>query len=437
MSLNTRSGQAYWIAFCWKRATWVLVTCTLFLGTPIPCMAQQSVDRLVAQLGDASFLVRERAATELLSQGDVNVEALKSLQAGLPRESRERVALIVRELEQRSLAVVTQRFMLDDDQQNSHGLPGWQAYFQVVGGSRSAKILFLEMVQQQNPLARQIERVDSLKRQRQESEEAQRQLARLAGLQANSLMQRFQRHGTIQVGDCIGLMLAVSVLDLPVPMEVSEVIRSTSQLGFAGYLNRQGFRPCLLQLLSQWVPKSPEAMAPEVMGIAYYLDLPSVLPIARSHLSRSFDAFTREQAILCLSKFGQAEDVDRLLQLADDPTVIHKFLELIGDDGQITESFGAPPGTKQLDAVIASPAQMMVRVNDLAVAVAMLLSKEDPKQLFPNFVAEKFSSGWRSAVAVSEDQLDSRNQAIRTWTSTRSSVESVPPAVSPVPDPNS
>ena len=157
------------------------------------------------------------------------------------------------------------------------------------------------------------------------------------------------------------------------------------------------------------IPKTHEALAPEVMRIAYDLDLPVILPIAAA-LSKIHDKMTREYALFCLAKFGDAQDIPELLKLISDDTIVHEF-----DDNTagITIMRVAPPGIPA-DPVTQIP-HKLVRINDLAAATAMILLDEDPRQLFPRYTRELFFSRSLSPLAVEESEVGERNEKLKAW----------------------
>lgn len=394
----------------------------------------KSVSELVADLGRAEFNVRERASSQLLDLGPQAVQSLKNLPAGLSKEARSRAASILEVLERRSLKEISQSFLVDPDIDNSHGLPAWHLFCEIVGGTRNAKLLYLDLLKSHSEIATQIQRIDSLKKSAQSTIEEEAKLIFLSATRSGQLLDKMHRRGSLDVGDSVAMLFAASAIEGTVPFEVSELIRSTSQLGFAGSINRSGFRPCLLQLLGRWIPKSPEAMASEVMKMGHLWDLKQVLPIARSHLSKSFDPFTREQAILCLVKFGDVSDVVGLLKYADDNTIIYQYQDMSNESNPIIESLGAPPGAKPSSVQSAFPVQKLVRVNDLAVAAAMILKQQDPRQVFPDFIPESFLAGSRSAISVLETEQKSRDDAIHTWMAQQPITEAPLAGEAPVPD---
>lgn len=406
----------------------------LCLASAILAQSQTTIEQLIQQLGSNEFETRERATNSLLQIGSSVLEPLKNLPPQTSKEIVNRSSVIVRVIEQRNLNAVAKQFLADLDDSNSHGLPAWTAFREIVGNSRFAKMLFIEMVKHQSQIAVKVEEITRLRQRGLDSHDHELQLSHLIEIQSQQLQTRL-RSSTLEIGDSVAAMLAVALINEQAPIETSELILQNSQLGFSGYLSRPGFRPCLLQLLSRWVPKSPEAMASEVMGNANFLNLAAVVPIARKHLSKGYDPFCREQAILCIAKFGNKDDVRLLVGLAKDTTVIHKYLDISDDDTGITESRAAPPGTKL--STTPGAVQMVVRINDLAVGVAMALAGEDPHKLFPNYVKDRIGASWRKSVSVPETDTEARDVAIRAWTEGRSGVESVPePSLTPVPDPN-
>lgn len=399
---------------------------------------QESLEQLIQQLGSSEFEDRERAANRLLQLGTDALEALKNVSSKSSKEIVTRSAVIVRVIEQRNLTSVSRQFFADVDDTNSHGLPGWSAFREICGSTRFSKMLFFELVKQQTQLASKIEEISQMRKRNLDTRDQEIQLSRFVEFQADQFKMKMRSltGPPVEIGDVLGVMLAVSVVNDQAPIESSELILSSAQMGFSGYLNRPGFKPCLLQLMSAWVPKTPEAIADEVMGISNFLNISSVLPIARRHLTKGFDSLSRAQAILCIHKFGNQQDVAALAKLAGDSAVIHKFIDIADEENGITESFGAPPGAKP-SATVPATTQMVVRINDLATAVAMNLANENPKTIFPKFTKDRFSLTWRKMVAVPESETESRDKAIRAWTDKQSGVESVlEPSLTPVPDPN-
>jgi hypothetical protein len=177
-----------------------------------------------------------------------------------------------------------------------------------------------------------------------------------------------------------------------------------TNMSFGGYLTKQGYQDCLRSLLGAWIPKVNASLAPEVMRIALIWDLPSISQIAREHLSDNFDVYTRIQAFQCLARFGSPSDVELLTPYFDELTIVEEFL----DDSP-------PPGIRRnLDS---GEPRSITRVNAMAVATAMLLLKEDPRAIFPNYTNSKINLS-PMELAILEPDAPKQIALIQAWVST-------------------
>ncbi|MBX3423277.1 MAG: hypothetical protein KF752_17095 [Pirellulaceae bacterium] len=375
---------------------------------------QQHVQRLMESLGDTSFEVRERAASELLRKGSVALAVLQRLPLSemslLSKEARQRTLSIRSELEKHQFVTAAHAFLLDVDDQVDHGLPAWKVYRDVVGSSPTSKLLYLEMLKTQYQLAQQVDLVYRTVSEDGDATSPRRELVQQMTAQAEQLIPRMYRGAGVSIGDSAALMLGLSMLEHTAPVEVSQLIHSTAQLNFFGYLVRPGYRLCLQRLLACWIPRAHDALAPEVMRIAFEQDIHNVLPIARRHLSNRYDKMTRERAMLCLAKFGERSDVPALLALIEDATVVYEFDEIRGD---ITKSSDPPPGLAQEPAV--QTGKQVIRINDIAAATAMILLQQNPQQLFPAFSKDAFFIRSLAPLAVESTAIEDRDRAIQAW----------------------
>jgi HEAT repeat protein len=368
------------------------------------------VESLIDSLADPSFEVRDRSARALLEIGTPAMEFLERIPESMPKDVRQNAAAVKAEIEKRHLIQRSRDFLLDPDSSQSHGLPAWQAFRLAVGESRSSKLLFLELIKAQYPLAQQIEDLHRRRARGDDLVDHQDKLALQLAQRAAVLHPRIFRGTSNSIGDSTALLLAASMLDATAPVEVNQVIHSTIQLSFFGYLNKPGYRQCLEKLISLWIPRAHDELAPETMRIAFELNLPVALPIARRHLSKTFDKHTREHAIFCIGKFGDSSDVVELLKLSQDTTVVHEFSD---HSRGFEESMVPPPGLAP-NAVPQIP-RKVVRINDMASAAAMLLLQQDFRQLFPEFSREDFLSRVLTNLSVSQENTEARNEAVKAW----------------------
>lgn len=372
----------------------------------------RTVENLLETIANSGFEQRERAAASLMRLGPAAIGPLQEIGSDHSREVRDRAALVLKEIERQHLIETSRVFLTDTDPTQSHGLPAWRFFQQHIGGSRVSKQLYLELLKAQYHLAELIETADHAMsvQHAEDIDRSQRILREALRDQAVNLWPMMFRGSGVGVGDSAALLLGVMVLDQPIPAEVSQLIHSSVQLGFFGYLNRSGYRNCLRSLLAGWIPKAQESMAPEVMRIAYDLDIDAALPIALKHLSKTFDKTTREHAIFCVAKFGSTSNVPDLLTLHSDTTVVYEFDDTAGG---IIVSRAAPPGLP-FQGLAENPHKLL-RINDLAIAAAMILLDEDPQSIFPRFSKDLFFNRSLTSLAIDEESAEFRTAQLKAW----------------------
>lgn len=370
-------------------------------------------ERLISALSSNDFRTREEASSELFSLGTSALKPLEDLPQGLSYEARLRVRLIRKQIESQQFENLSRNFLIDRDESNSYGLPGWNAFRSVVGSTRTGKLLFLDTLKSQPEIMQIIDGMASksyetgpnIDRLRQ-----QRELTRVATEKAQQLLPRVFAMPRPETGESVGLLLAVAYIEGNVPIEVSEAIRNVTRLSFDGMLRQQGYQQCLQQLLAQWIPKTHEAMAPDALRIALDNDISSCIEIARNHISDNFDVTVRELAFHAIAKYGDETDVERMLPYLNEDTVVDEVSDRRA--GGIPGMSAAPPG---VPVEIPTMQNRLVRVNDLALASCMLLLKEDPTTTFPDFSQNEFQLLFSTSLAVSPEEIPQRELNIKKW----------------------
>jgi hypothetical protein len=394
-----------------QTATLLLLTYSLAFHAAHACAQSTAIDQrvasLIADLGDAAFAKRERASTELLAIGEDALAQLRALPDSSSFEMRYRAELVRARIEKEKFTRLSNSFLLDLDPNHSYGLPAWSAYRDVVGASRTSKLLFLEMLREQPEVAQLIENASHA----QAPQAAQTVLATVASHQAAQVRESLYLILDPKIGDVVGMLLAAATLDMQTPVEISDVIVSNERRSFGSNIQKQGYGTCLRKLMAAWIPKTHDSLAPTVMDIALRYDLAEGVDIARKHLTANFDNDTRKIAFYCLARFGNETDVASLLPLLDDEAVVDEFDRNLGGAG-IDVSNAAPPGI-QGDA--AARENVVVRVNDLALVTIMILSNEDPLLVFPRFEPHPQFGFFVHALACPSELAEDRKQRIEQW----------------------
>ena len=366
------------------------------------------IAKLVDGLGSKQFQIREGATRQLLALGESALPSLRGLAGTASFEVRQRAHLIRQRIEDEKFAQLSRSFLLDLDDHKSYGLPAWEQYRELVGGSRTSKLLFLDMVREQPELVRLIDAAG-----RPEATPATLQaLAVLGAAEAARLRQDFLAIRDPQLGNAVAMLMTAATLPQQTPVQISDIIVSYERPGFGGHLNDAGYGACLRKLLAAWLPKTHPSLAPIAMECALNNDLSEGVEIARRHLTKNFDADTRKLALYCLARFGSETDIQRLLPLMTDQQIVDEFARS-AIEGDIHVSEATPPGLLPRESALSN--NLVVRINDLAMVTAMLLHHDDPALIYPRFESHAKLGFFIHSLAASPEAAEPQQALINQW----------------------
>lgn len=384
--------------------------------------------QLLEQLGGGEFQTREVATAALLAQGEQVLPLLRSVPGSAPYEVRHRAGLIAQQIEDDKFLALSSSFLLDLDGEKSYGLPSWNHYRQLVGSSRTSKLLFLDMIRQQPEVARLIELADPLEEISTEasagttskgSPAAMRALETIASLEAVRLREELFSYRETKLGDAVAMLMVAATLPTQTPVEISDIISISERRSFEGSIHKDGYKNCLRKLLAAWLPKTHVAMAPAAMTCALEHDLAEGASIARRCLTANYDNDTRTLAFYCLSRFGDETDVPLLAAWLDEPTIVDEFarsaIEARGaasEGSGFHESNSAPPGAATEKPLSSN---YVVRICDLALVTSMLLLGENPQSLFPRFEEHSKNGFFIHSLASPVEVTAEQQKLIQQW----------------------
>lgn len=384
--------------------------------------------QLLEQLGADRFQAREQAMAELLAQGEQVLPLLRSVSASAPYEVRHRAGLIAQQIENDKFLALSSSFLLDLDGEKSYGLPSWDRYRQLVGSTRTSKLLFLDMIRQQPEVARLIELVGppgetASDATAESSPAALRALEMIASMEAARLREELFSYRETKLGDSVAMLMVAATLPTQTPVEISDIISISERRSFEGSIHKDGYKNCLRKLLAAWLPKTHVAMAPAAMTCALEHDLAEGASIARGCLTANYDTDTRTLAFYCLTRFGDETDVPLLGAWLDDRTIVDEFARSAiearragSDPNGVNESDSAPPGA--LPGAVPEPAHsgtFVVRISDLALVTSMLLLDEDPRSVFPRFETHIKSGFYIHSLASPIEASAEHQESIQQW----------------------
>lgn len=389
----------------------------------VPVVQDSEVVRLVRsyvdQLASPDFNERERAMAALLKVGDAALLELEKFQVESV-EAQSRIEKIVARLETERFERLSRSFLLDADPGNSYGLPAWGYYSQLVGASRTSKLLFLDMIREQPYLASSIDvcvckakshAVDS-------SDRLQALVVETAEISSRLHNDRLVRMIVPDIGDLVAVLLATSLFDGQAPVEVNELLCTCAHsVPVSTYMQRRGYSHVLRELYALWIPKTHQSMAYDALDIALRDGHSTGVLVARQHLSSHYDVGIRERSIQCIARFGDDSDHRRLLPLMDDHTVCGEYTagQLLGLQG-IEESNEPPPLVADVQDVPQEPVYEC-RICDLALASSMYLANAELTPVFPSFVFdEKYViDPLRVAIKNTPEQRSARSEQLESW----------------------
>ena len=380
------------------------------------------VETLIDQLSSPAFATREAASKRLLEIGAPTLEMLRKAKQHTAIEVRERANRICEEIDKVIFESITKKFILAADGTESFGLPAWDVFRSISGDSRTSKLLFVTMLRSQSELARYVEAASKAKGTAN-SAVAFEELAERAAAEADKLRVRSFRGELPSVGDTVGLLMASSLFSDTLPTasasnEVNEIIvASLYRAPQAEYFTKAGYDRCMRALAGQWIHKTQASLANDVLSIALQRSIPEGAAVARRHLDPSNDRETRVFALQCLARFGNEGDIASVSKLLNEELVVYEFTDQsdIGSprDG-IQEDDMPPPGLKPYNPP-RDVRRMVVRLNDVAMAVCMVLGSEDLTAVFPKYKPNESNGMVLVDFAFPADGQEKHKLAIARW----------------------
>ena len=122
-----------------------------------PQGSKAKVDRLIEQLGDPSFTVRENATESLAELGILAQQGLKRALLNPDLEIRMRAHRILLKSLQSEFAAKIAAFIADVDGEEEHDLPGWKQFRKTIGSNRQTRILFADMLRRESTILESFE----------------------------------------------------------------------------------------------------------------------------------------------------------------------------------------------------------------------------------------------------------------------------------------
>jgi hypothetical protein len=308
--------------------------------------------RLVQQLGDPSFFVREEASKKLVSQGAAGKAALSEALDDPDVEIRRRARQILQRVIHNEFEARLAAFVADVDGKQQHRLPGWKRFRSLVGDSRDARRLFADMMRSEHALLSAYEK--------QTPDLSDLFAARVAWLQS----QGASGISSTQLLPPPAVATLLLIGSDPAGKEYPQSVGQLYQLLYypmAKQAITAGSHPAILRtLLETWTNAASSIGSHYGIMIALKYDLrESGLEQARKLINQPTPSPSMLQyAIISVGRFGGEEHVGLLTPLLDNKTVCHTW---------------SNPQLKKNGTI-------KIQVRDVALVVLLRMKGKDPAQ---------------------------------------------------------
>jgi hypothetical protein len=310
------------------------------------------VAKRIKELTDDSFVVRQAAASSLLSAGMAARGQLQTLADGPEPEARASARRLLALIDQAEFHRRLEAFAADTDGKQGATLPGWNEFQKLVGDDPGARALYVEMYRQEGPLIA----ATFGDTRRSPSELLESRLARLNQLQPNV----GEPVRGASLASCATMLFLGSLSEVDVSYGTAMMIESL--LGRPPIIEalRSGEKPQLpiRRLVVAWVLHCPTKSEDvlnrrleviSVFGLKEALPLPLAVGSGEPPYQRALP-MTRGVAALIVGQLGASEDVQKLEPLLNDATVC------FGPQMQVQ---GQPAGVVQMrDAALVALLQL-------------------------------------------------------------------------------
>ena len=383
---------------------------------------------MVQKLGSNIFQERETATRNLQKVGGEALPRLREAAKSKDREVRVRAEQLITAIEEKIKKTVTLKFLRDTNPDLDYGMTGWKFSAKILGPSRKARELFLEMYQADPKLLALLE---------QTPEKAEPEILNYAGRLAANIV----NGGDLTIGESALLLLTMY---LPKMLDNTTMQDAVQAATFSGAFKRSiiletGDTPAR-KIFGHWIANVNEKNASRAMLTARETMVPESAQLARRMLQNELDDGDSMVALSLLLLFGDRQDVALLEKLLKDETEIERFdlpvAYQLGKPNFPGEVQPAPPIQLQIPIRPGQPQpapekiegdtppapkteQYVAHKGDLALAVLLHLSGQDLKKHFPLMPNTRRRVLTATDVAFPVSKPELRLNAFKAWESSK------------------
>lgn len=284
-------------------------------AVPVP----EAVNVLFGELSSGDRAIREAATQQLAKMGPPVIPPLQQLKAASSDpEAVARAALVIQRIQQSDLPKRIRNLIRQPENLDAHRLYGWPRFAEVVGTSRAARQLFIELLEPypqlcERPLDDETEFAavrDAVFRSIAQKRLARAELSVADGIAAQYLMIR----GGNETGD-----------------RESVTVQLVSTYPYSTRLNDRQLSKMLRQLTDRWLlTLKGDLLRPMLISLDF--DLPNGRELALQTLQgQAEDREYFTQSMLLLARFGEPEDLAAIEPFLEDRREVFQTNVLVAD----------------------------------------------------------------------------------------------------------
>lgn len=338
-----------------RRSAWLALLLGAVGGTllwadePTPPAADaERIAALINQLGNDEFTLRETATEELTKIGVPAFAALEAAGKNPDREIRYRSQRILGQIRHLDMQRRLEAFLAGKDDGEDYQLAGWQRFRKSFGDDKATRTLFVEMQKADAGLLQALE-------------EGPRQAAEALGMRTAQYQEalRFGQQQQASLGQVAATLFVAAEKDVELSVQtMSLMFNQCMQPGFREILTNSQQRNLPRQMLGSVIRRSEGTSAYTAISVANQLNLPEGLEPAIKVLNNPPAPHMVPQALLLVTKAGDASHLPAIEKLLENKTVI-----TTSTDGN-------------------NKVKYELQVRDTALAAAVLLHKQPLENFF-------------------------------------------------------
>jgi hypothetical protein len=280
------------------------------------------IERLITQLGDSRYRVRERATARLAEIGLAARQPLEQALTSPDAEVRRRARQILAHIMDLDFEARLEAFSADVEGRLQHDLPCWERYRTLAGNNPASRRLFVEMLRAERWLL-------------QGAENSAAAVAEAIESRCQQWQQSMQHFDPTQrrppgAGSVLALLLVGSREDVPISAETATTIAGfTYQKELQDAMRDASQNDVVRRLLGAWVARPFDADSTVtyqniVLSLRYELTegIPAALAVMQSPAT---PPHIRQYGILCVAKLGGAAYIEQIEPLLEDTAACASF----------------------------------------------------------------------------------------------------------------